>query len=403
MQYKKMFWSNNWWIENDKAWFCTGETGTVLCADMKSETCEFVTQIPKSEENWFGKYPYCIKYKNIIFCLPNSGKNVWCYNLENEVWEEIEIVHESYLTFFPNSYKQDGRNVYLLEETTGKIFEINLEKKELGRCFYAPREFGGEYVLVEDELYSTCGYMIYCTNISDGNFEKYQMTGVKDEIYSICFDGVNFWLGSCYKEVYVWNRKEGVIRTITEFPEQFGFYLFNREEGPYYDCDSVLNPEYTLFLPVLSLGKYIWCISCRSNGIIYIDKSNYKTFYLEVEDEQETRESIEKNILGYKFQFEYIREDRYIGVYSVKNQWIFEIDTVDLCVRKKQYVLSDQLILRIAKEEGYYNGQYVFRENWNRDNVLFTTMVQIDRAEKKKAGQSVGERIYQTLNGRNDR
>ena len=87
----------------------------------------------------------------------------------------------------------------------------------------------------------------------------------------------------------------------------------------------------------------------------------------------------------------------------MKNQWIFEIDTVDLCVRKKQYVLSDQLILRIAKEAGYYNGQYVFRENWNRDNVLFTTMVQIDRAEKKKAGQSVGERIYQTLNGRNDR
>lgn len=69
---------------------------------------------------------------------------------------------------------------------------------------------------------------------------------------------------------------------------------------------------------------------------------------------------------------------------------------------KKQYVLSDQLILRIAKEAGYYNGRYVFKENRDRDDAFFTTTVQIDREEKKKSVQSVGERIYQTLNGRNN-
>lgn len=397
MECKKIPWSNNWWIENGKAWFCAGETSTLLCTDMKSGKCEFVAQIPDCDKIRFNKYPYCIKYKDCVFCLPYLGKSMWCYNVVDGGWEEIQIANESYLTFFPISYQQDASSVWLLEEETGKFFEVNLKNRMLKTCLHASRDYGGEYVLVQDKLYCTCGYEIYCIDVLNGKCERYEVPNVKDEIYTICYDGVNFWLGGCYKEIYIWNQKEGTIKTITEFPEQFGFYHFKRGTAPYLDCDSIFNPEYTLFSPSLSVGKYIWYISCRSNGIIYVDKSSYKVFYLDIEDEQETRDSIDENLLGYKFQLEYVRENRYIGLYSLKNHWIFEIDTVDLCVKRRNYELDSQAVLYMAEASGYCCGQYIFSEGRERDRIVFNTMTKTNSKKGATLLHSVGKQIYRTL------
>ncbi len=403
MQDKIVPWSSNWWLENDKAWFCSGETGTIFCADMNSGKCEIVAQIPEEGSERFYRYSYCIKYKNNIFCLPYLGKRIWFYDIKNRVWGKIEIKNESYLMFFPASYKQDDRQIWLLEDKTGRLFGVNLVRREVEKEYYIPRNnafadaYVGEYVRVGNELYCVLGDRIYRADISSTDIINYRISDVKKELYTICFDGNNFWLSGCSKEIYIWNEEQGHIKTITEFPEQFGFYHFKENEIPFLDCDSFFNTEYSLFLTSLSMGKYMWYITCRSNGIIYIDKRNYKVFYLEINDEKETQESIKTNFLGYKFQFLYVRENRYIGIYSVKNQWIFEIDTVDLCVRKKDYGLDDQSILYLAKFTGYGSGQCIFREGRKRDGIVFSTMIGANGEKKEKTFQNVGERIYYTL------
>lgn len=72
MQDKEFPWSDNWWIEKSKALFCGGNIGALFCVDMNNEQCEFVMQIPECDIVNFRLFSYCIKYKNIIFCLPNQ-------------------------------------------------------------------------------------------------------------------------------------------------------------------------------------------------------------------------------------------------------------------------------------------------------------------------------------------
>lgn len=299
------------------------------------------------------------------------------------------------------SYRKDFDRIWLSEAETGSIFEVNLEKKVVEKEYHIPLNGNlvvGEYVLVERKLYCANGYEVYCINIDNGEITTYEVLGAKAELYTICFDGLNFWLSGVCKEVYVWNPLQGMIKIIADFPEKFGFYHFEQGENPFMDCHSFYSTEFVFFDTSISLGKYILYIPFRADEIVYIDKDTYEVHLLEIEDEQETKESINAHLMAHKYMVEYIRDNRYIGVYSVKNRWIFEIDTVELCVKKRSYKLSRQASLSIARATGEYNGELLFKENRERENLFFSALVERNNEKKKNLFHNVGKLIYHTLN-----
>lgn len=394
-------WSDSWWIEENRAWFSGGNINFLFCVNMSNEKCDIVTQIPECNVRDYRLYSYCIKYKDIIFCIPDMGTCIWCFDEKKSIWEKIEVGNEDELLFCVSSYKQNFGFIWLLEAETGSIFEVNLEKKVVEKEYHIPRNRNlivGEYVLVERKLYCANGYNVYCINIDNGEIGTYEVSGAKAELYTICFDGLNFWLSGVCKEIYVWNPIQGIIKTINDFPEKFGFYHFIQGEIPFIDNQSFYSTEFVFFVTSLSLGKYIWYIPFRANEIIYIDKVTYEVRSLEVEEERETEESINAHIMAHKYMVQYIREDRYIGVYSVKNKWIFEIDTIKLCVIKKCYELSDQAFLYIAKAVGEYNEELLFRENREQERRIFSIMLKEGSSNTKDFFHDIGKYIYQTLN-----
>ena len=62
-------WSDNWWIEGDRAWFCGGEINALFCVDMNNGQCELVARIPECAIVDFRLNSYCMKYKDIILPL----------------------------------------------------------------------------------------------------------------------------------------------------------------------------------------------------------------------------------------------------------------------------------------------------------------------------------------------
>ncbi len=394
-------WSDNWWIEKNEALFCGGNIGALFYVNMNNEQCELLAQIPECDIMNFRLYSYCIKYKDNIFCLPNAGTCVWCYDMKKSVWEKIEVGNMDQLLFCMTSYRQNIGRIWLTEAETGSIFEVNLEKKVVEKKYHIPPEGNlvvGEYVLVERKLYCANGYKVYCINIDNGEINVFDLPEVKAELYTICFDGYNFWLSGVCKEIYVWNPVQGMVKVITDFPEKFGFYHFKQEEIPFKDCQSFYSTEFVFFDTSISLGKYIWYIPFRADEIVYIDKDTYEVGLLEIEGELETKESINTHLMAHKYMVEYIRDNRYIGIYSVKNRWIFEIDTVELSVIKKCYELSDQALLSIEKAAGRYNGELTFREHSERERRLFSIMLKENKIKKEDFLHSVGELIYHTLN-----
>ena len=392
-------WSDNWWIEQGKAWFCGGKIGALFCVDMNTEQCNMVAQIPECELFSFRKYSYCIKYKNTVFCMPSMGNCIWCYDVESSEWESIEVENNSQIFICISSYKRDNEKMYFWDEE-GKISETDFINKTSKTKCYIPKRIDeeiGEYVVLKDTLYCILGKQVFCINLDNEEIGSYDISAAKTGLYTICYDGVNFWLSGFCKEIYVWNPEQGIVKVITEFPSRFGIYNFNGQKKSLVDCDSFTNDEFPFFLSSAALGKYVWFIPFQTNTILYINKETYEVFELEIEGEIETQESLKKRDLANKYLIEYIREERYIGLYSIKNHLIFEIDTVELCVRKKDYRLSEKAILAMAKADISYYGQRIFWEKRKKDATLFSVLLNSNDEEQKDVSQNIGNLIYRTL------
>ena len=55
------FWSDNWHIENGKAWFVDGERNVLFCLNLEKKECEYIKEIPDSDKNTFRLNPKCMK------------------------------------------------------------------------------------------------------------------------------------------------------------------------------------------------------------------------------------------------------------------------------------------------------------------------------------------------------
>lgn len=393
--------SENWWIEKDKAYFCGTRLSALFCTDMSSLQCELVAWLPESDMVDFFVHPYCMKYKDFIVCLPGTGKEIWFYDMKRAVWEKTEINNEGQFIISMETYRQPDGRIWLLEYDTGRILQLNLDKKTVEKEYRLSEDgrevYYGEYVVVDNRLYTTVDNRVYCIDTMSSDVTVYEIPEAKAGLFTICYDGSDFWLGGYSKEIYVWNPLQGTVKILTKFPEQFGVYHFH--EAPYVDYAtfSHTTEENPFFQYSICLGKYIWYLPTQSNGVIYIDKETYEIRFLEIEDEQETQESLERDYAN-KFLFEYIREDRYLGIYSILNERVFEIDTVALCKNHREYELGGKTILTLGETFGQYDGSRIFREKAGQEQIYFNALVKASGETDKKTIHNIGEQIYHTLN-----
>lgn len=390
MQNKIIPWSDNWWIENDKAWFCAGEFNALFCVDLNTQQCELLARIPECSIKDFRLYPFCIKYKDIIFCLPDIGKNIWYYDIKHKTWGKIQLNNKNRINVNIDCYKQDNKNLILIEEKSGMIFKINLEKRVVEEEYSvflfdhtSDNVFGSVYALMNDKIYYPINTKIFELDINKKEAVLYQDgSSIGAKQYCICYDNDHFWLNGYSKEIYICNKAGRMVNTIIEYPSKLE--------------DNYCQSEELLFLTrLIPLGNYIWCIPFQLNEIMYIHKDSFEISVLEIPEERQTVESVKDNLVGHKYLVEYIREDRYIGIYSLKNQWIFEIDTYELCVKRKEYTLSNtsmQNLVKVCSAE-----KVALSEKNNLERILFSMILDSRYENRSNKQWDIGEVVFQNL------
>ena len=115
-------------------------------------------------------------------------------------------------------------------------------------------------------------------------------------------------------------------------PSDFGEYRFWLS-GEKINEEEVLDTksrkyEFPAFMNCKIVNGTVWFIPFFSNMIIYIDKTDKSIKELHIKEEVENSLSLRKRVLNHKYLVQYIRDDRWMGLYSVKNEWVVEIDTV---------------------------------------------------------------------------
>lgn len=340
-------WSDNWWIEGSKAWFIIGAKNVLCCFDMDKNECDVMVEIPECSGSKFRIVALCMKYRDDIYCFPVSGSNIWVYSVGSGTFSKINIANQRMAGLEMHDFWEYDGKIFVVSIGIRRIFEINTEKKRIENDYALGQ---GERIArsVKDgtAIYTLSGMFqrIYRFDLLTKETTTYELPQIERKYSTICFDEAGFWLGGYRKEICRWNKEENTIDIYAD--------LFEKDMDDNEDAISE-EPEIPLFLCAITVGKYHWFIPFQMNEIIYVDREYRKVDKLEIAEEIGSKESISaRKIFKAKYILEYIREDRYIGLFSIKNNQIVEIDAETRTYRWCDYKFGDQSIRKCAELVG---------------------------------------------------
>ncbi len=392
--------SNNWWIEERKAWFVEGLSNILFCLNLDTNECEFLKSIPDENQSTLLLNPFCVKCGNSVVCLPGYGEYIWIYDLKIQRFFSINIDNPDKLQLFFDFWIY-GNKIFAVSGELKKILEIDVETHQIDNCYTVFEKSGWARSTMSDNIIysvSTRTNKIYQFNLETKKAEQKILAGIDKKLYTICADGKKFWMSGYGKEIYVWDKEEDRLLTINDFPQDFGIYHFYwtmEEAQGILDCGST---EYDLptFLYSVSAGEYIWFIPFQTNKIIYINKENYELCTFEIKEEIETEKTLllANRGFGSKYLLEYVEDNRYIGLYSVKNKRILEIDARNLTYQWLDYYLGEECQIQYGEKK-----KNVYYEGYTLDRLVYDAKIgNIKENERNVNENTVGEKIYRMTN-----
>lgn len=385
-------WSDNWWIEENNAWFVDGERDILFKMDLSTNQGEFIARLPNDLDLKFRQNSRCIKYKNDIICMPYLGKYIWIYHMNK--FEKITIENSTGMNILINNFWQFENKLFAISIGLKQIIEINIEQRKID-SYYSLNDrdiqIAGS-IKVENKIFlvSAVSNQIYEFDLKTKKWIEYGLKSIQDKLYAICFDGSKFWLSGYNKAVYLWDKERNSVEIIKDFPESFGIYDYTGNNKDLLDYETTVY-DTPVFIDIKFLGKYIWFIPFKTNKIIYINKDTFEISNLNMINEYETKDTLIRNHMAHKYLVLYIREDRYIGLFSFKNWNVFEIDTLNLQIENKRYFFSSQCLTEISKYIICNEYNYFDKEIYQ--NALLMNNISIIGSQFK----NIGLRIYESF------
>lgn len=392
MKENQFLWSDNWWTENGVAWFVDGEYNMLFQMDMRTRACSYVAKIPNNGINDFRLNSSCIKINQEVYCLPNRGKYIWIYDLQREKFEKIEIENPNNIALGILNFWRHNDKLVVVSHEKGEIIEINIRTHKVDN-YYKIADNLAECVKINNVIFgvSPTSYKVYSFDLITKERRDYILPYEISGLYTICYDGKNFWLSGSRKAIYLWERDTNTMTILDSLPQNFGIYCYENNRKQLLDCDS---QEYSAptFITSVVTDRDIWFIPFKTNEIVLINKYTHKINLFQIEEEIETELSLARNSFKHKYLLQYVLDKRYIGLFSLKKNCILEIDTQERSFVYNTFFLEEQELERVA--DVLFLSGVSFLENIGLGSLLYKQLVQNRNANKIRIKENIGKKIY---------
>lgn len=393
-------WSDKIEFENDMAYFVDGETNILYTIDLKTNICEYVEALPILENDSFRITPSCMKLENdVIICFPDRGNEILIYDLVKRNLEKIIIPNPDNVRIGICHFWQWEDTIFAVSNGLKKVVEINIKERKINQYYTlseSRQEVIGQSIKVEGKIYCISSIFngIYEFNIETKEIKFNKMPAVEDRLNTICYDGEKFWLSGHRKALYVWDKELSHLDTIESFPSDFGVYNFSDLSREILDCEAETF-KLPMFIKVINMEENIWFIPFQTNKVLYFDKKSDKICAFEIDAEDESIESMKRDMSA-KYIVEYIFDERYIGLYSLKNKRRFEIDTRRLRIIPKDYSISENSI-KIMFQTMSQKREYIIERHPDDLTLLIKYCIQ-ETGGSKIRENTYGAEIYDRMN-----
>lgn len=388
---KCILWSDKWHIEDNVAWFIYGETNILFERNLMTGTVIAISKIPDAEGiRWNGD---CIKYNNQIYCFPNRGTKLWIFSLETKEWEGIVIEKQVDKRMACQFVCVDDRSAWFVSRGGCKLYKLDLDNKTILDYSLVLELFKNKKVSMDGLSNGVVyGRIIYFagleTNIilmfdMDSKQVSYKRLPIDDKFMRIQKVEDEFYIVGLKKAIYIWNLEKDMIKSIYDFPTEFGIYTLQKNGMHKKDYVSECNDS-PLFCEPVAANENVWFVPWTGTEILY---QNKETLELQIyEMEEENTECLEENAiaLSCKYLLNYIRDNRYLGLYSVKNGCQLEID---MKTKQTTYLTMDLIVDK-------WNEQLPTKEFSNDNIEFFLKNILRGRKNDEANSNNVGKIIH---------
>ena len=270
--------------------------------------------------------------------------------------------------------------LYIVSQSLKQVLVMDIETESITEYHTIADDIeimlGSEKVGDNIYCWEWMGNRIYEYNLESATVHQYILKDMKEGIGTICFNGVHFILTGYSGKVYCWNKDENRVNSLGGF----GIYPFTYNK--YKQC----------FITSRFISGKVWFIPYAANCIIYMDDS-FTLRALEIDSEWEDADSLNRSSWPYKYEVCYVLRDRYLGLYSLKNKRILEIDTVTGKSSEKNFYLNQQGKQELYNTYQKEKGNILFEENGTDCIKACFLRSPYDKAQ---AGvyNPIGQRIY---------
>lgn len=391
MKYKQdtFIWSENWWIEGDNAWFIEGGCNILFCINLKTQECEEAIDIPDACSNKYKLTPYCMKHGNVVICIPGLGQYIWIYHLDDRAFSRIVLDKQEEMQWAVEIWKWRD-TVFLVLDRCNKIIELDVVEGRIINSYTICDDNVVRSTMAEDSIFllSSESDMIYQFECETRHVRSYKLPDIGKKYFNIIFDGETFWLSGYEKEIYKWNQANNCLTVLDHFPKSFIFYdHISMSDG------ELAHNRIPTFFYVIAVGKYVWFIPTQANMIIYVDKSSDKVNTFEIYEGDETNGGVLSWTEGlFQYLWEYVREDRFIGLFSAEKNRIVEIDTEKMEYQWKDYCIGNKCVKQCDQ---IFNGMYA--EGHMLHYKLYKERLQVSDYFGVSLNNSIGREIFKNL------
>lgn len=337
-------------IEENRGWFVSIRANVLFQVDMDKEKCECLVNFPDFKYPDFRRNSRCLKCEHLIFAFPDTGDKIWVYNLQSCEISSIEIENPLNVRLMIIEFWKEKDEIYAVSRGLKQILVIDINTQEIKKYYEIPSsaEFVfGNCVKKDGKIFVLNRNSICEFDIDSKSWEINTIPDIVDELFTLVYYDGLFFLTGFKKEIYIWNKKENIIKKINDFPPNFGEYNFGKNIKNEIDYERT-RLNYPVFLNSVESKRFIWFLPYQTNHILYLDKETLEINIFDIEEEHENLKSLTRDT-AVKYMVLYSKPNGILGVYSHKCKMILEINMEDLVSCYKDIKLDGEKIVEILE------------------------------------------------------
>jgi len=262
----------------NRLWFTSIFSNSLWEMDKDTWELTHIGLFPDEEAYKWRQFCFLVEANDMIYCIPQSAKNLVEYSPASNAFKSIpipepssvsKIVYDSnskfvcaykfsdYLFITPYTYPGIVRYHLLTGEIT-VIADWITDLQSLAQPMHSSAFFtrGSVY---ENKLFLACccANAVFEFDMNDCSYQIHRFSNTNIGYHGICYDGTDFWLSPLHSKgvVVKWNPADGVIKEFSNL------------------CDSETDKLYP-FSSITFAGGYVWLLPATSDRALKIDISN---------------------------------------------------------------------------------------------------------------------------------